>query len=86
MSWADRVTAVADESGGLLSLHVFRQDDMPDLMAHAQAGDPEAFMLSEALPGRPAGHKERTAQNSDDMRVLPAHVSEEPVFDRACAA
>ena len=49
MTWADRVTAVADESGGLLSLRVFRQSDMPDLLAHAVAGDPQASMLVGAI-------------------------------------
>lgn len=51
MTWADSVRTMATESGGLLSLRVFRQDDMPDLVAHARAGDPEAFMLTEALLG-----------------------------------
>ena len=51
MTWADSVRTMATESGGLLSLRVFRQDDMPDLVAHARAGNAEAFMLAEALCG-----------------------------------
>ena len=45
-AWAEGVQRVSDESAGVLQLDIIQHADLPELLAHALLGDPEAVRLA----------------------------------------
>ena len=47
--WAEGIRRVHAEAAGVVTLSVLQADDMPELLAHALMGDPEATRLAKLV-------------------------------------